>query len=70
LFFDIPDLTLSGCASQLANRCQYRNGGSIAGTWMSTRWNAVALYLPVGILLISVGVDQFYALSVEEKDQV
>lgn len=45
--------------------------GSIAGTWLSSRWNASALYLPVGILLLSVGVDQFYALSVEEeKDQV
>lgn len=41
--------------------------GSVAGTWMNARWNAGALYVPALILLVSVGVDQFWPLSVEEE---
>jgi len=45
--------------------------GSMAGTWMDLRWKVAALYLPVGILLGSIVVDQLHPLSVEEeKDQI
>ncbi|HTS09073.1 MAG TPA: YoaK family protein [Candidatus Eisenbacteria bacterium] len=45
--------------------------GSIAGTWMDSRWKIAALYLPVCILLASIVVDQLQPLSLEEeKDQI
>ncbi len=46
-------------------------GGSVAGTWMDSRWKAAALYVPVFILAIAIAVDQIQPLSVEEeKDQI
>jgi hypothetical protein len=41
--------------------------GSVAGTWMHSRWNVSALYLPVVILVIAAGVDQVRPLSIEEE---
>lgn len=41
--------------------------GSVAGTWMHSRWNVESLYLPVLILVISAGVDQVQPLSIEEE---
>lgn len=41
--------------------------GSVAGTWMNSRWNTKSLYVPLGILLISVAVDQVHPLSIEEE---
>ncbi len=42
--------------------------GSIAGTWMDFRWKVAALYLPVGILIASIFVDQVRPLSLEEEE--
>jgi hypothetical protein len=45
--------------------------GSIAGTWMGSRWRTNAFYSPVCILLVSIVVDQMQLLSLEEeRDQV
>lgn len=45
--------------------------GSIAGTWMDSRWKIAALYLPACILIASIVVDQLQPLSLEEeKDQI
>jgi uncharacterized membrane protein YoaK (UPF0700 family) len=45
--------------------------GSIAGTWMDSRWKIAALYLTVFILLASIVVDQVRPLSLEEEqDQI
>ncbi|HVO63886.1 MAG TPA: YoaK family protein [Terriglobales bacterium] len=45
--------------------------GAVAGTWMNSRWSLRAMYIPVAILLLSIVVDQFRPLSVEEEqDQV
>jgi uncharacterized membrane protein YoaK (UPF0700 family) len=41
--------------------------GSVTGTWMHSRWNVSALYLPVLILVLSAGVDQVQPLSIEEE---
>lgn len=41
--------------------------GSVAGTWMDSRWKTAALYLPVVILLASIAIDQARPLSVEEE---
>ncbi len=43
--------------------------GSLAGTWMTSKWSAPALYLPVAILLISVAADQLQPLSIEEEQE-
>lgn len=43
--------------------------GSLAGTWMTWKWNAPALYLPVAILLVSVAADQLQPLSIEEEQE-
>jgi len=42
-------------------------GGSVAGTWMNSRWSVETLYVPLGILLISIAVDQVQPLSIEEE---
>ena len=45
--------------------------GSVAGTWMNSRWPTRALYLPVLILVLSAVIDQVNPLSIEEeKEQV
>ena len=45
--------------------------GSVAGTWMDSRWKTAALYLPVCILVGSIVVDQMRPLSLEEEtDQI
>ncbi len=41
--------------------------GSVTGTWMQSKWNASALYLPVALLIFSVAVDQMQPLSIEEE---
>lgn len=45
--------------------------GSVAGTWMNSKWSVGALFVPVFLLLVSVAIDQFRPLSLEEEqDQV
>ena len=41
--------------------------GAVAGTWMNSRWSLHSMYIPATILLVSVVVDQFRPLSVEEE---
>lgn len=41
--------------------------GSVAGTWLHSRWQAGALYVPVLILVLSAAVDQVQPLSIEEE---
>lgn len=41
--------------------------GATAGTVAHLRWGNLALYLPVGLLVISIGVDQVRPLSIEEE---
>lgn len=41
--------------------------GSVMGTWMDARWKTAALYVPVLILVASIGVDQVQPLSIEEE---
>ncbi len=41
--------------------------GSMAGTWMDSRWKVDTLYLAVFILLCSIGADQLRPLSLEEE---
>jgi uncharacterized membrane protein YoaK (UPF0700 family) len=43
--------------------------GAVAGTWMYPHWNAWVLSLPVGLLLISLGIDQWQPLSIEEEKE-
>lgn len=43
--------------------------GSVAGTWMNSRWSTQALYVAVAILLVGVVVDRFQPLSVEEEKE-
>ncbi len=41
--------------------------GAVAGTWMNSRWRLEAMYVPVAILFLSIAVDQFRPLSLEEE---
>jgi len=41
--------------------------GSIAGTWMNSKWSTSALYVPVFILIVSIALDQVQPLSIEEE---
>jgi len=41
--------------------------GSLAGTWMSLQWSIRSLYVPVGLLGISAGIDLIRPLSLEEE---
>jgi len=41
--------------------------GSVAGTWVQSRWTAAALYVPVTLLVFSAVVDQMQPLSIEEE---
>jgi uncharacterized membrane protein YoaK (UPF0700 family) len=41
--------------------------GSLAGTWMNSRWSTRCLYVPVLLLVMAAGVDQFHPLSIEEE---
>ena len=43
--------------------------GSIAGTWMDSRWQTRALYVPVVILVLAAAVDQIWPLTVEEEKE-
>lgn len=44
--------------------------GSLLGTWMSLRWSARSLYIPVALLGMAAVIDQVWPLSLEEeKDQ-
>lgn len=43
--------------------------GAVVGTWLYSRWNVSALYIPVMLLMISVGVDQLRPLSIEEEKE-
>lgn len=44
--------------------------GAVSGTWLKSRWQLQALYVPVAILLLAIVSDQFTPLAVEEeKDQ-
>lgn len=43
--------------------------GSLAGTWMNSRWASRALYLPVLILVLSAVIDQVFPLSIEEEKE-
>jgi len=42
-------------------------GGAAAGTWGYFQWGSIALYGPVGLLLLSTGIDQMHPLSIEEE---
>ena len=44
-------------------------GGAVAGTWMNSRWQTRALYLPVGILILAAIIDQIWPLSLEEEQE-
>lgn len=44
-------------------------GGSIAGTWMESRWHTRALYLPLIILVLAAAVDQVWPLTIEEEKE-
>lgn len=45
--------------------------GSVAGTWMTLRWNVRSLYVPAALLALAAAVDQTQPLSLEEeKDQL
>jgi len=44
-------------------------GGAVAGTWMNSRWQARALYLPVGIPVLAALIDQMWPLSLEEEQE-
>jgi uncharacterized membrane protein YoaK (UPF0700 family) len=41
--------------------------GATGGTWAYFRWGNSALYVPVGLLLLSIGIDQARPLSIEEE---
>jgi uncharacterized membrane protein YoaK (UPF0700 family) len=41
--------------------------GSVTGTVMDSKWSVAALFVPVGILLLSAGIDQVQPLSLEEE---
>jgi uncharacterized membrane protein YoaK (UPF0700 family) len=41
--------------------------GAVAGTWMNARWSLQGMYIPVAILFLSIIVDQFRPLSIEEE---
>lgn len=43
--------------------------GSVAGTWMSSRWSARALCLPIAALVLAALVDQLHPLSIEEEKE-
>jgi len=44
--------------------------GSIAGTWMNSRWHSRSPYASISILVVVAAMDQIWPLSVEgEKEQ-
>lgn len=43
--------------------------GSVAGTWMHSRWQNEVLFVPVVLLLLSAGVDQWRPLALEEEKE-
>ena len=43
--------------------------GSIAGTWMYSRWSVWVLYLPIAILIASALIDQLCPLTLEEEKE-
>jgi uncharacterized membrane protein YoaK (UPF0700 family) len=43
--------------------------GSVFGTWTYSHWSVWALYIPVAILIISAGIDQWRPLAIEEEKE-
>ncbi|MGE5055893.1 MAG: YoaK family protein [Acidobacteriota bacterium] len=43
--------------------------GSLFGTWTYSHWTVWVLYVPVAILLISAGIDQWRPLAIEEEKE-
>lgn len=43
--------------------------GAIAGTYLNLHWYTRAFYLPVALVVISIAVDQFRPLSLEEEHE-
>jgi uncharacterized membrane protein YoaK (UPF0700 family) len=43
--------------------------GSVFGTWTYSHWSVWVLYIPVAILVISAGIDQWRPLAIEEEKE-
>jgi len=43
--------------------------GSVFGTWTYSHWSVWVLYIPVAILIISAGIDQWRPLAIEEEKE-
>lgn len=43
--------------------------GSVFGTWTYSYWSVWVLYIPVAILIISAGIDQWRPLAIEEEKE-
>jgi uncharacterized membrane protein YoaK (UPF0700 family) len=43
--------------------------GSVFGTWTYSHWTVWVLYVPVAILIISAGIDQWRPLAIEEEKE-
>jgi uncharacterized membrane protein YoaK (UPF0700 family) len=43
--------------------------GSVAGTWTYSHWNAWVLSIPIMLLLISMALDQWQPLAIEEEKE-
>ena len=43
--------------------------GSVIGTWTYSHWSVWVLYIPVAVLIISTGVDQWRPLAIEEEKE-
>ena len=43
--------------------------GSVFGTWTYSHWSVWVLYIPVAILIVSAGIDQWRPLAIEEEKE-
>jgi uncharacterized membrane protein YoaK (UPF0700 family) len=43
--------------------------GSVFGTWTYSHWSVSVLYIPVAILVVSAGIDQWRPLAIEEEKE-